>query len=53
MLLALRSEARSGVATITISSELISVALIHGVQLCGRSTTTQGVDWRTASSTDS
>ena len=44
MFLALRSEARSGVATITISSAPISVALTQGVQTCGRSTITQGVD---------
>ena len=44
MFLALRREARSGVATITISSAAIRQALIQGDQACGRSTTTQGVD---------
>ena len=51
--LALRSEAKSGVATITMSSAAIRVALTQGAQQCGRSTITQGVIWRTASITDS
>ena len=44
MFLALRKEARSGVATMTISSAASSVWRAHGVQACGRSRTTQGVD---------
>ena len=53
MFLALRKLARSGVATITISSAAIRQALLQGVQTCGMSMITQGVDWRTASITAS
>ena len=42
--------ARGGVGSSTLAH---NVALTQGAQWCGRSTITQGVIWRTASSTDS
>jgi hypothetical protein len=43
MLFVLRRFARSGAATITISSALTSMRLAHAVQICGISKMTQGV----------